>query len=376
MAVQRAGLQVGVLAPSLTSVRPLLRGGWPRSGARTELDDQVPTLRIYQPGWLPPAPALHESLLIRSSLAAFEGYVRSRGRPDLIHAHSLLHGGRVARAILEEFGVPYVLTEHSSAFGTRSIGRRTAREAVGAASKASRCLAVSDALGRTMSEIPGMRCDWLTVPNVLDARFPVSPLERQGNRLPQVFRFKALGALRPIKGFDILIRAFAQAFVHHPPVSIEIGGEGPERESLARLAVDLGVGEQVLFSGPLVRSEVPEWMSAGDAFVVSSRLETFGVVVIEALAMGLPVVATRCGGPEFIVGSDDGVLVPPDDPAALAEALARVRKDHANYDPEALRERCVQRFGEEAVVKQLLEIYREVLGAIQPINSPPSGAEL
>ena len=103
-------------------------------------------------------------------------------------------------------------------------------------------------------------------------------------------------------------------------------------------------------------------MRAADAFVLPSRLETFGVVVAEALASGLPVVATRSGGPECIVGNGDGVLVDVGDVSGLGAAMARLRDSVAEYDAADIRRRCEERFGEHALVGKLEGVYARAIG--------------
>src|SRR5690606_9435676 len=105
----------------------------------------------------------------------------------------------------------------------------------------------------------------------------------------------------------------------------------------------------VTFLGKLSRGEVRMALSNCNAFVLPSRFETFGVVLVEALAMGVPVIATRCGGPEDIVTENTGVLVPVDDRQALAEALESVLLSPDKWDRDTIREDCRARFGAAAI---------------------------
>jgi glycosyltransferase involved in cell wall biosynthesis len=97
--------------------------------------------------------------------------------------------------------------------------------------------------------------------------------------------------------------------------------------------------------------------------VLPSRYETFGVALVEAMATGLPVVATRCGGPEDIVTEETGRLVPATDPDALAEALRTLRTDWTAYDPDHIREHVLDRYGPEPFVRRTRSFYRRV-GAV------------
>jgi glycosyltransferase involved in cell wall biosynthesis len=102
-------------------------------------------------------------------------------------------------------------------------------------------------------------------------------------------------------------------------------------------------------------------MLAADAFVLSSRVETFGVVVVEALATGMPVIATRSGGPECIVTLDDGLLVGVGDVEGLGEAMVRLRDTVSRYDASDLKARCATRFGEAAFVSAVEGVYERVI---------------
>ena len=118
-------------------------------------------------------------------------------------------------------------------------------------------------------------------------------------------------------------------------MKLKIGGKGPEEAKLHQLAADLNLGGSVEFLGGLKNEEVLKLMYESDAFVLASRIETFGVVFIEALAQGLPVVATRCGGPESIVTPANGLLIDTENQQALTEALIALHDNHRQYSPQA-----------------------------------------
>jgi glycosyltransferase involved in cell wall biosynthesis len=102
-------------------------------------------------------------------------------------------------------------------------------------------------------------------------------------------------------------------------------------------------------------------MRQSSLVVLPSRAESFGSVLVEALACGTPVVSTRSGGPEDIVRDEVGKLVPSEDPAALADAIATILAERARYQPARLREYALRRFGWESVTAQTFDVYREVL---------------
>jgi glycosyltransferase involved in cell wall biosynthesis len=154
---------------------------------------------------------------------------------------------------------------------------------------------------------------------------PVLPAQRQEPAPPGPGRtVVSLGRLSKVKGFDLLIDAFARIAPEHPDWSLEIWGEGPERPRLEKMAADKGLGSRLRLPGHT--SSPQEKLSRADLFVLSSRVEGFPNALCEAMASGLPVVAVDCpSGPRQIIRDGvDGILVAPDDAAALARGMNRL----------------------------------------------------
>ena len=161
----------------------------------------------------------------------------------------------------------------------------------------------------------------VVIPNPV-RRYPVKPVD------PKPHVIAAVGRLTAQKGFDLLIEAFAPIAPNHPSWELHIWGEGPDRAALERQSASLGLGERVRFRG--VSQEPGGWIAESGVFVLSSRYEGFPNVLGEAMAAGLPVLATRCDfGPEEIVSDGhDGLLVGPD-AQSLASGLDRLLGDES-----------------------------------------------
>lgn len=130
------------------------------------------------------------------------------------------------------------------------------------------------------------------------------------------------------KGIDVLLRAFARVLEKQPDLTLTLVGVGPLRTKHEELARDLGLDGNVVFQGWKSRAEVGALLRRCDLFVLPSRSEPFGIVIIEAMACGKPVVASAVGGiPEIIQQGENGILVEPENPAALADAIIRVLED-------------------------------------------------
>lgn len=357
-ALQRSGLQVGVIAPlfrSLRHTKTIFTGGY---GIRSYIEEEIPTY-VYKSMYFFPRQPLDCTRWVKAGKKLFERYVRDHGRPDIIHAHAMNFGGILAHEIHSETGIPYVITEHSSTYARKLIHdwqwNGMHRSAAACASR----IAVSKHFCELLhSEYRGL--DWKYIPNMLSAKaaepFNLAEKPRNGN-----FTFCSVAHLNFNKGFDILLPAFAEALKTHPNLKLQIGGTGMADADLHAQAEQLGLQNAVTFLGALKYDEVLALMRRSDAFVLASRNETFGVVYIEALSQGLPVIATRCGGPESIVTPENGLLVPKENVQALAQALIEIYENCNRYDAATLRNNCLEEFSEQSVVSRITEEYRRVL---------------
>jgi glycosyltransferase involved in cell wall biosynthesis len=180
-------------------------------------------------------------------------------------------------------------------------------------------------------------------------------------RADQDFVFFSLCHLVAEKGVDDLLKAARLAMAELPAMRLVIGGDGPMRENLKALAEHLNIADRVTWLGQVDPAAAPSFYRSCDAFILPSRGETFGVVYVEALACGKPVIATRCGGPEAIVHEGNGLLVPIGDVRAIASAMVNMARSRDRYNADDIRNDFMKRFSRPAVVGQLLTLYRSVL---------------
>ena len=169
-----------------------------------------------------------------------------------------------------------------------------------------------------------------------------------------------------MKGHCELIEAFAQTFAGQPYVSLRIAGDGRLHDELQTQITSRGLESQVSLLGRLSRTEVHREIRSSHCLLLTSHYETFGVVLIEALALGRPVIASMCGGPECIVDDSNGLLVPPSDVAALAHAMKIMKQNIRNYDCSAIRRDVLKRFGRQRLLTDLNAAYQQCLGQNQP----------
>ncbi len=175
------------------------------------------------------------------------------------------------------------------------------------------------------------------------------------------FTVAAVGRLDPVKNFGMLIRAFHRCRSRAPTDRLVIAGDGPERERLEALVSDLEMNSAVKFLG--LRKDVPAVLKGADLFVQPSIYEGMSNTLVEAMACGIPVVATDVGGNADVVGRDgEAVLVPSDDAEALQGVLERLRSDPVELRRlgEAGRDRVRERFGLERMVDRYTALYESV----------------
>jgi glycosyltransferase involved in cell wall biosynthesis len=166
----------------------------------------------------------------------------------------------------------------------------------------------------------------------------------------------------PVKGYDHLLRALAPLRTERDDWRLSIAGEGPEREALEGLAAALGLADRVSFLGHRSKDEIATMMQESDLFVLSSLTETFSAAAAEALASGLPVLATRCGGPEEYLTPEVGQLVAAGDPEALRAGLANILSRLDDFHRPALAAFARSRFSPDEIGRQIDAVYERCLG--------------
>ena len=202
------------------------------------------------------------------------------------------------------------------------------------------------------------------IPNGVDASEFTLP-DAASSRDPQQLLF--VGAIRPVKGVDLLLRAMRILMDRGRSERLLLVGEAfygryqEEELRLKKMVQDLGIGDRVQFAGKQLPPYLGMTMGRSAALILPSRIEALGMVLVEALACGTPVVATRCGGPEEIVTDQVGVLVPPENPEELARGIEHVIDRHDAYDPRQLRAHALDNFGLESVAERVKQVYENAV---------------
>ncbi len=342
--------------------RELLRR-WTRPETTLVVDDWhgTPVLRIE--GLYGSAPsARHDPIWWqRAGMAAYRAYCAQFGRPDLIHAHNSVPAGLLAARIAARDGIPYVLTEHSSSFYLGKVPARWFPAIRKAIVGARGFLPVSHALHGSLQRALGpLPVQPTVIGNVLPPFF--ANVERPV-RPDGPLRFLTVGSLLPVKNQALLIDAFATVAQTHPDARLVFVGDGPLRRELEARAMVSKAGDRIDFAGELPPDGVRAEMLRADVFVFPSHFETFGVVAIEAMACGVPVIAMASGGPEEVVTPQTGRLVAPDDRPGLIAAMLEMSAQETTLDSAAVQDHARSNWGPDTFCRSLRAVYVSAIGA-------------
>jgi glycosyltransferase involved in cell wall biosynthesis len=297
---------------------------------------------------------------VEAGLAAHKHFSTIQ-KADLVHGHSRFFlGAALANAIHKEYGLPYVTTEHSSYYFRALVPQEMIPAIRQVYQEAAACTAVSNALRDKVKEVLSLEMPIEVIGNAVPALYAL-PVDFTVLPAPAIFAVVAVGRLDENKNHTLLLRAFAKSGINH--AKLVIAGEGELASPLKELAVSLGVAEAVTFTGRLPKEEIRALMFRSSVLVVSSKVETFSVVVTEAHSCGLPVISTPCGGPAELITSANGILLNDFTEEAMATALRIVFANKDNYNRRQIRENVLSKFGPDAIATQYMGLYEKVIGS-------------
>lgn len=270
-------------------------------------------------------------------------------RPDVVHAHSY-EVGQLASWFCRRQSIALILTEHYTGFARGLVGASELSMAATSYRKASIRLAVSQSFADLLLEQTGCRFD--VMPNFIDTDHFSPPPEAGA----PYYDFIAVGHLLPKKNHRLLIEAFANLNPAERGLRLGIVGEGPLRRELERTIDKRGLEENVDLLGYQDTAGVRGLLRKSRIYCMPSRFETFGVAVIEAMAVGLPAVVTRSGGPEHIVQHGDNGFVADSTPEAFSCAMKTALEKI--WDLSSIRRNIVDNYSEIVIVERLKMVYR------------------
>ena len=324
---------------------------------RSGEEDGLRTLRLrHRPSALPRAST---ALAVAGLEVALARLRREGFRPDVIHAHTL-GAAAAGLALGRTHRVPVVVSEHWSAFVLGTLSAWEARLARLVFERVDLVCPVSERLAEAVAGY-APRARLRVVGNPVDTTLFASTARRPAARPGGPARLLAVGLQGEKKGMRQLLDALGRRSREGArPLVLDLVGDGPTAE-LSRGARGLGLEDTVRFRGAMSRTDVARLMGEADLFVLPSLVETFGVALVEALAAGVPVVATDVGVARELVDERSGELVAPGDVDALAAAIERGLRRLDDYDTSAAAAAVRARFSPDAVEREWEAAYRSVL---------------
>lgn len=278
---------------------------------------------------------------------------------QIIHAHTSFTDGNAGVAISRKYKVPLVITEHTGPFEVLTRTSFLRKKTQAAINSAGCLIAVSKSLFEDINRQVRLKYPdrAIVLPNVVDVRsFRQKKSKAEGNRINVLW----VGHFVPVKRVALLVKAFCKAVARDPRLHLTLVGTGPLEAEVRALVDELQIMGNVDFAGPADRKQLPGYYGNSDFLVISSESETFGVVAIEAMSCGVPVLSTDCGGPaDMIVNSGLGSIVGMglDD---LSDGLLSMAKRSGDFDSHYIRKYAEENFSASVVAGRMLEIYKKL----------------
>jgi glycosyltransferase involved in cell wall biosynthesis len=288
--------------------------------------------------------------------AALQQFIQTVRKPQLIHFHIATPDQALAAFVARLRGIPYVVSEHWGGyldvrFTKMPFLKKWFIKTM--LKKAKRVLVVSKYLMHGMMQV-GIHAKFRIIPNVV-----LVPDFRQ-LKFPD-FTFCVLADLADdIKNISGAIKAFAQHHTSHKNSRLEIIGGGPDEAYLRQMAFDLGLTDAVVFHGRKKQEAAMELLASCHCLMINSYRETFSVVGLEALGLGLPVISTRCGGPEEYLNDRLGILIPVADHDALVLAMEKMQREYVLYVSH-VQSFDRERYAMPQVGERLHRLYAEII---------------
>lgn len=352
-ALSRLGHQVTIL-----SVDTRFRFYWRKLGVQCDVHNNIATYNIFL---LPYALLFFLPKRIKDLFYAwqlellYKRAVQQYGKPDAIYSHYLSNTIK-AIPLKKKYHIPIVAMEHWSQMAYPKIPNNTISTAKYVYSSIDQLITVSSALKNNIFQQIG--CDSIVIPNMVGKEFHYLPSNLKKKESIQLI---TTGRLIPEKHFDMLIQAIAN--ISTPKLQLYIIGNGSEKQKLQKLVEKLQVKDQIQLLGHKSKQEIVTLLQQSDIFVLPSQSETFGVAYIEALACGLPIIATDCGGPRDIVTQKNGLLIPVNDQQALEQAIVQMSHNFNLYDKQSIAQDCQKRFAADNIAKHIAQILEQTIKA-------------
>jgi len=286
------------------------------------------------------------------------------GKPDII-CGEFSFCAYLAVTVKEKEHIPLVCVEHNGIFNEAKLSPATAFSAGIAYKHTDQIIAVSKNLQERIFH--HMKKTSVVVNNMFGKDFMLEHIPMRKN---ETINFVAVGSLGAVKGYDLLIEAFAKANLSGFTWSVRIIGDGDIKASLQRRIDEARLHDKIHLLGRKNRTEIIQLLSSSSIFLMPSRYENFSVALIEALACGLPVIASDCGGARDCINAQNGLIVPVGDVTALTQAIEQMAEHINEYDNTAIATECRNRFSPQVIAQQLSDVFNTTINNYKNEHRP------
>ena len=352
--LQKNGIEIIIGSPVTHSLKDFFRFSH-NNTIQVDINGELPTYLLESINIFPKIEKLFFKRYKKSAITIFNKLLETHGLPDLVMIHSSLWAGGALGEILNKNDIPFVLTEHLKEFlipnGFSTFQKNIIHNTY---SMASQILLSSSPLKNAISNNFNTHKSKLNLlPNPVDEN--LFTLRKVPNINPQ-FIIVCISLFRPEKRIDLVLESFNNLVHSGIKAKLKLIGDGPLKHEIENKIQKLGISDLVELPGYLPQKRIIDELHNSHFLVLPSDIETFGMVLVEAQACGLPVVATDCGGPKDIITAESGILVTPGSVSELTGGMKKLIRSFDKFDPSEIRNSVIQKFGQQSYAESIINI--------------------
>mgnify|MGYP000670731770 CR=1 FL=1 len=342
----------------LIFVKAVKKGPSKHIELREEMVNGVLTLRVFYRHSI--NPLLKAKRYRKAYEHGLEFFKHKIGKPDIINANVIWPSGIVAKRLAKKYKIPFVITEHWSAYYPNSeikLNFPQRFKISNAVAAAKRVITVSKYLERCMVDM-GFHGNYEQIPNVVNTSlfFPEMVAEDRD------FTFVHISNFTENKRAVDILEAFDLALKQQPNLSLKFIGEGPELNEIKEiLAEEPELSKKVKLHGSINHDAVAKELRSSDALLLFSKYEGLPCVILEAWCTGIPVISTNVGGIKDYFQHDSGILLQGESIEELSHAILEIAKAQETYDSTKISDYAKGQFSNKSIAKQFFGLYQRVL---------------